>query len=58
MPKYIQQRQKEVAKAQEEYDRYIEETMRQGALLRISNEERYGITCSSLLYRSYAGMRF
>ena len=31
----------EVAKAQAEYDRYIEETMRQGALLRISNEERF-----------------
>lgn len=41
VPNYIQQRQKEVAKAQAEYDKYIEETMRQGALLRISNEERY-----------------
>lgn len=30
-----------MAKAQAEYDKYIEETMRQGALLRISNEERY-----------------
>jgi len=42
VPKYIQQRQREVAKAQAEYDRYIEETMRQGALLRVSNDERFG----------------
>ena len=42
----------EVAKAQAEYDRYIEETMRQGALLRIANEERFEMSINSdfLLY--------
>jgi len=30
-----------VAKAQAEYDKYIEETMKQGALMKVSDDERY-----------------
>lgn len=50
-----------MAKAQAEYDKYIEETMRQGALLRISNEEREDILAGlkknwEQLHHQYQGL--
>ncbi|XP_065896470.1 enkurin-like [Dysidea avara] len=61
LPDYIQQRQKEVAQAQAEYDKYIEETMRQGALLKVSDDERKEILAGlkknwEQLHHQYQGL--
>lgn len=42
-PEYLLQRRKEVKKAQEEYDNYVKERMREGAMKRLSGEERHNI---------------
>uniref|UniRef100_A0A8D0C7F0 Enkurin domain-containing protein n=1 Tax=Salvator merianae TaxID=96440 RepID=A0A8D0C7F0_SALMN len=40
IPKYVTKRNEEVQRAQEEYDAYIKETLRQKAMKRLSDEER------------------
>ncbi|KAG7336427.1 hypothetical protein KOW79_001120 [Hemibagrus wyckioides] len=43
IPQYLTQRQEEVRQAQEEYDRYIKERMKEGAMKQLSDEERQEI---------------
>lgn len=43
VPNYIQQRNAEVKKAQKEYDDYVRERMKQGAMQELSEEERKDI---------------
>lgn len=40
MPDYLKKRNEEVAQAQEEYDAYVRERMRQGAMKQLTDEER------------------
>ena len=40
VPEYLQKRNEEVKRAQEEYDAYIRERMRQGAMKQLTDEER------------------
>uniref|UniRef100_A0AAY5L2G7 Enkurin domain-containing protein n=1 Tax=Esox lucius TaxID=8010 RepID=A0AAY5L2G7_ESOLU len=42
-PEYLQQRAEEVRRAQEEYDKYIKEHMKQGAMKQLSEDERNNI---------------
>ncbi|KAL2085696.1 hypothetical protein ACEWY4_019016 [Coilia grayii] len=42
-PEYLLQRQEEVKKAQEEYDNYVQECMKQGAMQQLSDQERKNI---------------
>lgn len=42
-PEYLLQRREEVKKAQEEYDNYVKERMREGAMKQLSGEERRNI---------------
>uniref|UniRef100_A0A8C1DTG7 Enkurin, TRPC channel interacting protein n=2 Tax=Cyprinus carpio TaxID=7962 RepID=A0A8C1DTG7_CYPCA len=42
-PEYLLQRREEVRKAQEEYDNYVKERMREGAMKQLSGEERHNI---------------
>nr|XP_015098747.1 enkurin isoform X1 [Vicugna pacos] len=42
-PEYICKRNKEAKKAQEEYDNYIQENLRKGAIKRVSDEEREAV---------------
>ncbi|XDV47121.1 hypothetical protein PO909_016828 [Leuciscus waleckii] len=42
-PEYLLQRREEVRKAQEEYDNYVKERLREGAMKQISAEERHHI---------------
>ncbi|KAK7118107.1 hypothetical protein R3I94_021823 [Phoxinus phoxinus] len=42
-PEYLLQRRQEVRKAQEEYDNYVKERMREGAMKQLSGEERHHI---------------
>ncbi|XP_030625889.1 enkurin [Chanos chanos] len=42
-PEYLQKRQEEVKRAQEEYDNYVKERMKQGAMKQLSEEERQDI---------------
>ncbi|CAL8313297.1 unnamed protein product [Merluccius merluccius] len=42
-PEYLQQRMEEVQRAQEEYDRYVSDRMREGAMKELSEEERTSI---------------
>ncbi|XP_016403150.1 enkurin-like, partial [Sinocyclocheilus rhinocerous] len=42
-PEYLLQRREEVKKAQEEYDNYVKERMREGAMKQLSGEERHNI---------------
>ncbi|KTG06455.1 hypothetical protein cypCar_00014547 [Cyprinus carpio] len=42
-PEYLIQRREEVKKAQEEYDHYVKERMREGAMKQLSGEERHNI---------------
>lgn len=39
-PPYLERRKKEMAEAQAEYDRYVEESMRQGQMEQVSEQER------------------
>ena len=39
-PTYLEKRKQEIAKAQEEYDRYVQEHFRQGAMQQLSEQER------------------
>ncbi|KAI1891351.1 hypothetical protein AGOR_G00142910 [Albula goreensis] len=39
-PEYLQQRKEEERRAQEEYDEYVKERMRQGAMKQLSDEDR------------------
>ncbi|KAG9340099.1 hypothetical protein JZ751_022022, partial [Albula glossodonta] len=39
-PEYLQQRKEEERRAQEEYDEYVKERLRQGAMKQLSDEER------------------
>ena len=43
VPEYLKRRNEETRKAQEEYDAYIRERMRQGAMKQLTDEERDGI---------------
>ncbi|KAK3572507.1 hypothetical protein QTP86_034298 [Hemibagrus guttatus] len=43
IPQYLTQRQEEVRQAQEEYDRYVKERMKEGAMKQLSEEERQEI---------------
>uniref|UniRef100_A0A8C2FMA7 Enkurin, TRPC channel interacting protein n=1 Tax=Cyprinus carpio TaxID=7962 RepID=A0A8C2FMA7_CYPCA len=42
-PEYLLQRREDVKKAQEEYDHYVKERMREGAMKQLSGEERHNI---------------
>ncbi|MCJ8729019.1 hypothetical protein PDJAM_G00011670, partial [Pangasius djambal] len=42
-PEYLSQRQEEVRRAQEEYDHYVKERMKEGAMKQLSEEERRDI---------------
>ncbi|XP_036700676.1 enkurin isoform X2 [Balaenoptera musculus] len=42
-PEYIRKRNEEVKKAQEEYDDYIQENLREAAMKRLSDEEREAV---------------
>ncbi|XP_051542824.1 enkurin [Myxocyprinus asiaticus] len=42
-PEYLLQRREEVRRAQEEYDSYVKERMREGAMKQLSEEERINI---------------
>ncbi|XP_076147454.1 enkurin [Alosa pseudoharengus] len=42
-PEYLLQMQEEVKRAQEEYDKYVQECMKQGAMKQLSDEERKSI---------------
>lgn len=42
-PEYLLQRREEVRKAQEEYDSYVKERMKEGAMKQLSGEERFKI---------------
>ncbi|XP_034162440.2 enkurin [Pangasianodon hypophthalmus] len=42
-PEYLSQRQEEVRRAQEEYDHYVKERMKEGAMKQLSEEERQDI---------------
>ncbi|XP_060776735.1 enkurin-like [Neoarius graeffei] len=42
-PQYLSQRQEEVRRAQEEYDHYVKERMKEGAMKKFSEEERQEI---------------
>ncbi|XP_056306807.1 enkurin [Danio aesculapii] len=42
-PEYLLQRREEVRKAQEEYDSYVKERMKEGAMKQLSGEERHKI---------------
>uniref|UniRef100_A0A8C1K853 Enkurin, TRPC channel interacting protein n=1 Tax=Cyprinus carpio TaxID=7962 RepID=A0A8C1K853_CYPCA len=42
-PEYLIQRREDVKKAQEEYDHYVKERMREGAMKQLSGEERHNI---------------
>ncbi len=39
-PPYLERRKKEMAEAQAEYDRYVEESMRQGQMEQVPGQER------------------
>ncbi|XP_078147601.1 enkurin isoform X2 [Centroberyx gerrardi] len=43
IPEYLQQRNEEAQRAQEEYDSYVKEQMKQGAMKQLSDEERQNI---------------
>nr|XP_039250817.1 enkurin-like [Styela clava] len=43
VPEYLKKRNEETRRAQEEYDHYIRERMRQGAMKQLTDEERDGI---------------
>jgi len=43
VPEYLKKRNAEVRRAQEEYDAYIRERMKQGAMQQLTEEERMGI---------------
>lgn len=43
VPEYLKRRNEETRRAQEEYDAYIRERMKQGAMKQLSDEEREGI---------------
>ena len=43
VPEYLKKRNEEVKRAQEEYDTYIKERMRQGAMKQLTDEERQNI---------------
>ena len=40
-PVYLQRRQEEVERAQQEYNEYIKDSMKRGAMQQLSEEERY-----------------
>ena len=40
VPHYLKQRKHEMAEAQAEYDRYVQESMRRGEMQQVTNEER------------------
>lgn len=42
-PDYIRKRNEEVKKAQEEYDNYIQENLKEAAMKRLSDEEREAV---------------
>ena len=42
-PKYIERRKEEIARAQDEYDQYVAEHFRRGAMHSLSEEERCSI---------------
>lgn len=48
-PVYICKRNEEVKNAQEEYDNYIQESLRKAAMKRLSDEEREGVLQVSVL---------
>uniref|UniRef100_A0A671KWB0 Enkurin-like n=1 Tax=Sinocyclocheilus anshuiensis TaxID=1608454 RepID=A0A671KWB0_9TELE len=52
-PEYLLQRREEVKKAQEEYDNYVKERMREGAMKQLSGEERHNIL---QLHHQYQGL--
>ena len=46
-PIYLERRKAEVERTQKEYDAYVQEKFRQGAMKQLSEMERYVLLCSS-----------
>nr|XP_015207455.1 PREDICTED: enkurin isoform X1 [Lepisosteus oculatus] len=60
-PEYLLQRKEEVRRAQEEYDEYVKERLRQGAMKQLSEEERETVLQGlkqnwEVLHRQYQGL--
>lgn len=60
-PIYLKKRQEEIAQAQQEYDDYVQDYFRRGAMIKLSNEERESIlnglkTNWEALHHDYQGL--
>lgn len=55
MPQYVEQRCREMAEAQAEYDRYVRESLKQGQMQQVSQEERsdYAIYISCMSFSGH-----
>ena len=45
VPSYLEQRKREMAEAQEEYDRYVAESLQRGQMEKVQQEERCLLLC-------------